>query len=114
MADDKFMTTGDALESVHAQAQAHLAEHGDAGREQLALDVVHDLIVNNFSGDNEQTDYVEHKGLRCPYCGSGNVAPTTNPELSSDPAEITMMMGCDNPKCGKGWTEYYRLTGFRE
>lgn len=51
--------------------------------------------------------YLEHKGLRCPFCKKGNAVSYDSIEADADGA--TQSVECDS--CGATWRDYYQLIG---
>lgn len=57
---DRFMKLGEALEIVYELAQANVIDESETspelvaerGRQQAALDTVHDFVVNNIDEDD--------------------------------------------------------------
>jgi len=58
--NDRFMELGEALEKVHTLAASYLANHKQGMNKELlddfllALDTVHDFIVNNFEAEENE------------------------------------------------------------
>lgn len=51
--------------------------------------------------------YVEQGSQRCPFCGSGQIATTSN--IESDFNEAWQTVQCFI--CQREWRDYYKLTG---
>lgn len=54
-------------------------------------------------------EYVEHKGVRCPNCGSDRV-DCDQPSSEGDPTELYSDVECCD--CGATWRDTYTLSGF--
>jgi DNA-directed RNA polymerase subunit RPC12/RpoP len=62
---------------------------------------------------DKQTEYVETKGLRCPYCSSRELSAAAGFEEGSiESGFIETRVEC--LACGKTWFDVYKLSGFRE
>lgn len=49
--------------------------------------------------------YLEHKGVRCPYCHSNNI--TTNNPIDADADYAWQEAECED--CGESWKDIYKL-----
>ncbi len=54
-------------------------------------------------------EYVKDNGSHCPYCGSETLDKERG-HLRADSRTLTRYVTCY--KCGKGWWEVYRITGY--
>lgn len=54
-----------------------------------------------------EKEYVQAKGTRCLYCGSGNIGDTDRQDFDGDHA--TNEIQCFT--CGKLWLDFYQLVG---
>jgi transposase-like protein len=52
-------------------------------------------------------DYVQEKGLQCPYCRSTDIEGS---EVVIDEGKAYQKVGCND--CDKEWTDTYVLTGW--
>jgi hypothetical protein len=58
----------------------------------------------------QQKDYVDCGGLRCPFCGSEAVE-CWGPFTTGENGQGWQKMECDS--CEKAWEEIYQLSGIR-
>jgi hypothetical protein len=57
--------------------------------------------------NRQKQEYIRIGGIRCPYCGSGQI----NTTLRHKGEEIHQECLC---LCEKSWTDLYTLTGIKE
>jgi hypothetical protein len=53
--------------------------------------------------------YLEHKGLRCPFCKGDDIESTGDFNVVGN--EVTQEVSCLNPDCRHTWTDLYKLQG---
>lgn len=59
--------------------------------------------------DQQQEEYLENHGLKCPHCGSENLNVGT---LDADGPDAHAEVSCES--CGERWVDVYTLIGIEE
>ena len=62
------------------------------------------------AGTQDQQNYVNLRGLRCPACAGGNLISAALEQRED--GEIRQSVHCQD--CGTAWTDVYRLAGFAD